>query len=110
MTAAELVETYERIQEITRWMLLAAQRSDWDRLVDLERVCRAEVECLIALGAAVPALPDALQARKAVLIRSVLATDAEIRRITEPGMARIETLIGANRNRRRLATSYDAEA
>ena len=105
--ARELIDTYERIQDLTRWMLQAAQRGDWDRLVDLEHACRAEVECLAALGANAPVLPRELQVRKAQIIRSVLADDAEIRRITEPGMSRLEQLIGTSLNQRRLADSYD---
>lgn len=110
VNARELIDTYERIQGVTRWMLQAAQRGDWDRLVDLERVCRAEVECIVALGANMPELPQDLRARKSQIIRGVLADDAEIRRITEPGMAQLEELLGTTRNQRRLARCYEAES
>lgn len=108
MYARELIAAYERVLGITGWMVQAAQRGDWDRLVVLERVCRAEVDCLIALGPRAPELPVELKARKAQIIRGILADDAEIRRITEPCMTRLEEMIGETRNQRRLAQSYGA--
>ena len=83
-------------------------RAEWDRLVALEKTCRAEVDQLIALSDAAPELPSNLSERKAQIIRSVLADDAEIRRLTEPWMTQLEQLIGDARNQRRLAQSYGA--
>jgi len=110
VTATEVIATYERIRSVTGSMLQAARRADWDRLVDLEQACRAEVDSLMAPEARLPALPPEFQARKTQIILSVLADDAEIRRITEPWMTTLEELIGDTRNKRRLAQSYGTGA
>ncbi|MCC7485317.1 MAG: flagellar protein FliT [Burkholderiales bacterium] len=110
MNATQLIESYERVLGYTRWMVAAARGADWERLVDLERSCREEVDRLMALGPAVPRLPGELETRKAEIIRGVLADDAEIRRITEPWMARLEEVIGETRNCRRLSRAYGAGA
>lgn len=110
MNAQEFIAAYERIQRITGRMVEAARRADWDRLVALEGVCRSEVDRLVAIDGRGPQLSHELQTRKADIIRGVLADDAEIRRITEPCLARLEELIGTTRNRKLLAHAYDAEA
>lgn len=110
MNAQELIAAYERIRCITGWMVQAARRADWDRLVALERMCRAEVDCIMATDGRTHPLPRELHTRKVQIIRSVLADDAEIRRITEPCMTRLEQLIGETRNQRRLSQAYGAGA
>ena len=109
MDQHQLISTYERILEVTGLMLAAARQSDWDRLTVLERSCRVEVERLIALGDGQLQLPEPLRKRKTQIIRSVLADDAEIRRITQPGMAQLEQLIGHLGNQRKLAKSYGTQ-
>ena len=109
MDEQQLISAYERILAITGLMLAAARQGDWERLTELERRCRAEVEGLIALGDGQPKLPEPLRQRKTQIIRSVLADDAEIRRITQPGMAQIEQMIGNIGNQRKLTKSYGAQ-
>jgi flagellar protein FliT len=109
MNEQQLILTYERILAATGLMLDAARQGDWDRLTGLERGCRAEVDGLIALGDGQPQLPEPLRKRKTQIIRSVLADDAEIRRITEPAMSQLEQLIGNLGNQRKLAKSYGAQ-
>jgi len=108
MDARELIAAYERILGITGGMLQAAREEEWDRLVALEKTCRTEIDRLVALGDDTPELPSPLRARKAQIIRDVLADDAEIRRLVEPGLARLEQLIGDARNQRRLVQAYGA--
>jgi flagellar protein FliT len=109
MDQQQLISTYERILSVTSLMLAAARQGDWDRLTDLERRCRTEVDGLVALGDAQPQLEEQLKKRKTQIIRSVLADDAEIRRIIEPGMAQLEQMIGNLGNQRKLANTYGAQ-
>jgi flagellar protein FliT len=109
MDEQQLISTYERILDSTALMLAAARQGDWDRLAELERGCRVEVEGLVALGDAQPPLPETLRLRKTAIIRSVLADDAEIRRITEPAMSQLEQILGHLGNQRKLAKSYGAQ-
>jgi len=110
MDEQQLISTYERILAVTGLMLGAARQGDWDLLTDLERRCRAEIDGLIALGDGQPQLAEPLKKRKNQIILSVLADDAEILRITEPGMAQLEQMIGNLGNQRKLLKSYGAQA
>jgi flagellar protein FliT len=86
-------------------MLSAAQAGDWERLVSLEKDCSRLVARLSHLENDDPMSTD-LRTRKAAMIRKVLADDAAIRDITEPWLARLGTMLGANRRERQLLKSY----
>jgi len=110
MDAQQMIAIYEALLGLSGGMLEAARAADWDRLVGLEEKCRGHVARLRALGDAPPPLSDAERARKADILRRVLAEDAEVRRLAEPRLAELEHLIGNTRNRRRLLASYGAPA
>jgi len=101
----QLLTTYDRLSNTTGSMLSAAQAGDWERLVCLEKDCSKLVARLSALESDDP-LPEGLRARKAALLRKVLADDAAIRDITEPWLVRLGAMLGANRSERRLLNSY----
>jgi flagellar protein FliT len=101
----QLLTTYDRLSATTGFMLSAAQAGDWERLVSLEKDCSALVARLSALENDDP-LPERLRTRKAALLRKVLADDAAIRDITEPWLARLGSMLGANRCERQLLKSY----
>jgi flagellar protein FliT len=107
MTSDEIIGTYEAILAVTSEMLESARSNDWDRLVEREIECRRLVERLAAAKAQAGLEPEARQ-RKVEIIRKVLADDAEIRNLTEPWMARLQHLIGSNRNERQLQATYGA--
>ena len=109
MNALELIAAYERILEITEAMLATAKAGDWDRLVQLEKTCRGEVDRLVALGENGPRLSEPLRVRKAQIVKRVLAGDAEIRRIAEPWMDQLAQMIGHIRNEQRLLRSYSTQ-
>lgn len=101
----KLLSTYDRLSRTTGCMLSAAQRGDWDRLVDLEKNCASLVAELSALeNDAV--LPRGLRARKHELIRKVLADDAAIRNITEPWLQQLGSMLDANQQEQRLLRTY----
>ena len=101
----QLLTTYDRLSHTTGFMLSAAQAGDWERLVSLEKDCSELVARLSALESDDP-LPEGLRERKATLLRKVLADDAAIRDITEPWLARLGAMLGANRCERKLLNSY----
>lgn len=100
-----LLETYDRLSNTTAHMLNAAQAGDWERLVNLEQDCSSLVARLSHLENDDP-LPEGIRVRKAAMIRKVLADDAAIRDITEPWLARLGTMLGANRREQQLLQSY----
>ena len=71
--------------------------------------CRKIVDSLAATSWAT-ALPPQLHQRKVEIIHRVLADDAEIRRVTEPWMAELESYLTASRNCKRLASTYGSDA
>jgi flagellar protein FliT len=100
-----IVSQYEDIEKLMDRMVLAARAADWDALVDLESDCRTMVETLKGSQASSP-LTDAQRARKATLIRRMLAHDAEIRNLTEPWLAELGELIDSSARQRKLEHAY----
>jgi flagellar protein FliT len=100
-----LLRTYDQLSNTTANMLSAARTGDWDRLVRLEKDCSKLIAHLSTIERDDP-LPTDLRARKAALIRKVLADDAAIRNITEPWVARLGAALGANRRERKLLDAY----
>jgi len=103
-----ILDIYGSISDKTGEMLDAAQHSDWDRLIALEQDCRALIECLKDTDAG-PAVGAHFVQRKLAHIRKALADDAEIRKLTEPWMARLEAYIGSARRGRKLAQAYEID-
>ena len=101
----QILQAYDRLSTTTAHMLSAAQAGDWQRLVDLEKDCSQLVARLTRLERDDP-LPDGLRARKAAMIRKVLADDAAIRHITEPWLERLGSMLTANRREQQLLKSY----
>lgn len=102
-----ILDIYRLIAERTGEMLDAAQAGDWERLVLLESDCRALVERLRHADAGPVAGPHFVQ-RKFELIRKALADDAEIRKFTEPWMARLAQYLGSARQEHQLHRAYGA--
>ena len=104
----DVLRIYGTVSVKTSQMLDAAQRGDWDRLVELETECRALIDTLKhADEGPSPPGPDYIE-RKAELIRKVLADDVEIRKHTEPWMERLQALLGSARQMHKLERAYGA--
>jgi flagellar protein FliT len=83
---------YEAIAASSRRMLDAARREDWDEVAHEEESCRA---LILALKRAHAAGTTPIGRRqKLVLMRAMLADDAEVRDLAEPWLARLQTLLG----------------
>lgn len=103
--SADALADYEAVALATGRMLAAARASDWDLLIEQESQCAALVEALRA-GAPRHDLDERSLVRKAALIRRILADDAEIRRLTQPWLRRMEDLLRVSINGHRLGEAY----
>jgi flagellar protein FliT len=96
---------YERIAEASGRMLGAARASDWDTLCEAERECAALIARLRALGGGQD-LSGESQKRRMSAIRKVLADDAEIRRLSQPWLEKLESFLGGRSADHRLRDAY----
>lgn len=103
-----ILDIYGSIAVKTGEMLQAAQGSDWDRLIALEHDCRALIETLARTDAGAGTGARFVQ-RKIEFIRKALADDAEIRKLTEPWMDRLQVYLGDARQERRLRRAYETD-
>jgi flagellar protein FliT len=103
---AEYFARYEAIAAISCSMLIAARRARWSDLVHLQEEYRHQVEALKDADSGVK-LDDAERLRKYALIRQILADDAAIRDLANPGMANLSALF-AGRPGRVLKEMYGA--
>jgi flagellar protein FliT len=87
-----LLDRYRAIALTSREMVAAARAEDWERVQALERECLQQVLHL-KRAAQVQSLSAPDQATRVHLLRSVLADDAEIRRLAEPWLAQLEHLL-----------------
>jgi len=101
----QMLAHYEAIVGASGCMLEAARAADWDALIEHERICAGLIERV--RGTVEPAaLAGPAAQRKAALIHQVLAHDAEIRRLTQPWLARMESMLRTGTNRRRVDGAY----
>lgn len=107
MTGQDIVSVYEAMAGISDQMLAAASANDWDRVVQLEQQCNACVRQLKANGDGQP-LAGQERVRKVNAIRKMLASDRQIRDLTQPWMAKLSALMNNNATERRLARAYGA--
>jgi flagellar protein FliT len=87
----EYLARYEAIATISCHMLMAARRSLWNDLADLQQQYRHLVEALRDAETGVK-LEESERLRKYALIRQILADDAVIRDLANPGMANLSAL------------------
>ncbi len=103
--AEEVLSLYESVARASGRMLAAARAADWDGLVAHEGQCAQLIERLRTAGGAEALRGSALE-RKREIILGVLADDAEIRRLAQPRLARLQDMLYAGANRRRLDGAY----
>lgn len=95
----------ESVARATDRMLQAARGADWDALVTAEQACALLVDRL-RHDPVTASLDAEERARKAALIRRMLANDREIRDITRPELARLDRLLGPSRREAELRRAY----
>lgn len=107
MDNIQIINTYEEILATTNKMLDAAQKSEWDTLINLEKQCRKLTSKLIE-SEAESTLSYELQQKKIRIIHQVLDDDAKIRLITEPWMTKLQDIINTSAYKRNLQQAYQA--
>ena len=107
MNSAQVINIYEDILAITRKMLIAAQNSDWDKLVKLEQECKRLTNEL-KINEPEPILNQEQQQQKLKIIRQVLDDDAQIRSITEPWMEKLQDILCTGERKRNLQQAYES--
>lgn len=105
MDNPDLIALYEAVAQTTDQMLDAARAEDWDRLVELEQRCAAQVACIKAQGSVTP-LPGWTREQKARILNRILADDREIRNLTQPWMAQLSARINSAGTERKLSQAY----
>jgi len=95
-----LIERYQEVAQLSREMLGAARRGDWDEVARLEAVCESAIEQL-KRAALVEPLNASEQRRRIALLREILQDDAQIRVRAEPWLLELEKLLGVTRRVKR---------
>lgn len=105
MDGNEIVATYEAVWGVTRLMLEAARKNEWDDLPALEEKRFAFVEILMASDKGEP-LDARMIARKSELIQNILASDAETKELTETWMVELRQILDSIGAERKLNNAY----
>ena len=100
-----MIECYEQIADASSRMLAAARAEEWDLLTEVERECAQVIDRLRGMGDPETMSGDGRR-RRMEIIRQVLSDDAEIRRLAEPWLARMETFLRGCNNDRRIRDAY----
>ena len=103
------IELYEEMTTLSARMVEAAQRNDWDNLIELERSV-SDLRLRISEDDDNSRLDTSERERKAALIQRILADDAEIRRHTEPWMEQVRQFLGGARKKRQVDQTYGARS
>jgi len=106
MQVTEIITRYEQILAASAEMVLSAQESRWDDLINLEIDRRELIEVVTAEA---PTRFDdvALQARKETLIRSILAADEQVNALTAAWMSEMQVILTSVHAERKLARAYE---
>ncbi len=105
MIENQILTRYAEVASTSQRMLDAAREADWDSLVEAERECASLIERIRAMGGADALSPEARKLRMST-IRKILADDAEIRRLTQPWLQKLEALLTGCDSERRLRDAY----
>jgi hypothetical protein len=99
------MQHYERALELTHAMLEAAQKSDWDRLVGLEKERAVLVDRLRVLDVD-PARDVRARERKRHLIQDIMQCDEQIDILTQDWMRELREVLGSLSAEQKLSRTY----
>ena len=100
-----VLECYERALELTRAMHGAAQKGDWDTLVQREKE-RAVLVDRLGREDADPASDVSSRGRKRELIAAMLQLDQQIQLLTQDWMHELREVLGSISAEQRLNRTY----
>lgn len=100
-----IMQRYEKALTLTRSMLEAAQKSEWDRLVVLERERTTVIDQLRDLDREPPR--DVRERdRKRDLLREIMQFDEQIETLTRDWMRELREVLGSINAEQRLSRTY----
>ena len=83
MSNDEVLSIYESMVTLSNQMLEAAKQKDWDRMTELEKICKNCAENISKLDHSDSLSQEALE-RKVKSLKKILKNDKEIRALLEP--------------------------
>lgn len=96
---------YENLWLLTRKMLDAAQKGDWDALIEGELKRNAWVE-RIRVKNELLIMNTVEQQKTGEIIRHILVTDGEIKTLTEAWMGELQKILGSIGIEKKLSKAY----
>ena len=106
MAYQNTLHIYTAIESLSNQMLSAAQKEEWDKLIELERDCALHVQKLKYYQNVLPLSKD-LQEQKRLSIQRILENDSQIRDLVSPQMASLSALISSTQNGKKLSSKYN---
>jgi hypothetical protein len=100
-----VLQCYERALELTRVMLEAAQKSEWDGLVQAERERTILIDQIKALDPD-PSRDATLRERKRDIIVAIMDGDEQIQLLTQDWMHELREVLGSISTEQRLNRTY----
>ena len=102
-----IMQQYEKVLELTRSMLEAAQKSDWDGLVALERE-RAQLIDRLRTSDRDPRRDPAERENKRRLLQTIMQCDEQIEILTRDWMRELREILGSMSAEQKLSRTYGA--
>jgi Flagellar protein FliT len=100
-----IMQRYEKALELTRSMLEAAQKSEWQRLVELERERAILIDELRELDRD-PGRDMRERERKRALLREIMQLDEQVELLTKDWMRELREVLGSISAEQRLSRTY----
>src|SRR5215210_7977169 len=100
-----IMQHYEKALALTRDMLEAAQKSDWERLTGLERERATLIDQLRDLDRE-PSPDTRERERKRELLREIMQSDEQIEILTRDWMRELREVLGSISAEQRLSRTY----
>jgi hypothetical protein len=98
---------YDKALELTRAMLDAAQKSDWDGLVVLEKERTAIIDHLRGVDTQ-PPRDATVRERKRGLIQEIMRHDEQVQMLTQDWMRELREVLGSISAEHKLSRTYGA--
>ena len=92
MQQQSLLDYYKAIEGASQRMLMAAQREDWEQVMQLEGACAVLIEQLHHQSQVEP-LASEYRSEKGKIMLRILRNDALIRNLAEPRLSDIQRLL-----------------
>lgn len=106
MQDTQLTDAYEEALALTREMLDAAQKADWDRLVKTE-ITRGRLLDQLRAASEGPPTSDEAGTRRRATIEAILELDRQIQLLTHDWMHELRDILGSATAQRLLNKTYD---